>query len=286
MAAGGIAIGLVGGLGVRPPAPDRHRPVAWTSRSRVLTPFVAYVPAEELHVSGVLATVTAGLYVGFRSLDIIEPGTRLRTRAFWDSAAFLLDGLLFVLIGVQVPTILERIEDANQVTCSALRAADHRRGDGHALAVDAGRARDPAVARRPWPSGSSIAWSGMRGGVSLAAALAITEDGFPKRDLVIFVAYAVIVITLVLPGLTLAPLLRDARAGGERGAPARGRGGARCGSRRPRSSASTSSPTTRPSTSSSGCATATTRAPSACEARKEGDDDDEGRRRRGARRAS
>ena len=69
----------------------------------VLTPFVAYVPAEKLHVSGVLATVVAGLYVGSRSLDIIEPGTRLRTLAFWDSTAFLLDGLLFVLIGLQVP---------------------------------------------------------------------------------------------------------------------------------------------------------------------------------------
>ncbi len=66
-----------------------------------------------------LATVAAGLYVGSRSLDIIEPGTRLRTLAFWDSAAFLLDGLLFLLIGLQVPTILERIEDARPARRSA-----------------------------------------------------------------------------------------------------------------------------------------------------------------------
>ena len=63
-----------------------------------------------------LATVAAGLYIGTRSLDIIEPGTRLRTLAFWESAAFLLDGLLFLLIGVQVPTILDRIEDADAAT--------------------------------------------------------------------------------------------------------------------------------------------------------------------------
>ena len=65
-----------------------------------------------------LAVVAAGLYVGSRSLDVIEPGTRLRTLAFWESAAFLLDGLLFLLIGVQVPTILERIEDADAATRS------------------------------------------------------------------------------------------------------------------------------------------------------------------------
>ena len=80
---------------------------------------MAYVPAEKLHVSGVLATVVAGLYIGSRSLDIIEPGTRLRTLAFWDSTAFLLDGLLFVLIGLQVPSILERIDDADLLTLGA-----------------------------------------------------------------------------------------------------------------------------------------------------------------------
>ena len=110
VAAGGIAIGLAAGwvfAHLRRLVTDPSLDVTLS----VLTPFVAYVPAEEVHVSGVLATVAAGLYVGSRSLDIIEPGTRLRTLAFWESTAFLLDGLLFLLIGVQVPTILERIED-------------------------------------------------------------------------------------------------------------------------------------------------------------------------------
>src|SRR4051812_2501052 len=206
VAAGGVAIGLVVGwvfAHLRRIVTDPSLDVTLS----VITPFVAYVPAEQAGGSGVLATVAAGLYVGTRSLDIIEPGTRLRTLAFWESAAFLLDGLLFLLIGVQVPTILERIEDA-----------DAARLTGYALAIFAVvmgvRCLWMLVVPVLLPSETSraerivIAWSGMRGGVSLAAALAITQEGFPDRDLVIFVAYAVIVLTLVLPGLTLAPLVR------------------------------------------------------------------------------
>jgi CPA1 family monovalent cation:H+ antiporter len=206
VAAGGIAIGLVAGwvfAHLRGIVTDPSLDVTLS----VLTPFVAYVPAEELHLSGVLATVAAGLYVGSRSLDIIEPGTRLRTLAFWDSAAFLLDGLLFLLIGVQVPTILGRIDDAEVATLI-----------GYALLITGvvmgvrflWMLVVPAVlpSHTSRPERVAIAWSGMRGGVSLAAALAIPRQDFPHRDLVIFVAYAVIVITLVVPGLTLAPLLR------------------------------------------------------------------------------
>jgi Na+/H+ antiporter len=220
--AGGIAIGLVAGWlfgHLRRIVTDPSLDVALS----VLTPFVAYVPAERIGVSGVLATVVAGLYVGARSLDIIEPNTRLRTLAFWDAVAFLLDGLLFVLIGLQVPSILARIEDARVLTLA-----------GYALLITAVvmgvrmlwmLVVPPALhSESTVPERIAVGWSGMRGGVSLAAALAITNDGFPKRDLVIFVAYAVIVLTLVVPGLTLAPLLRrlrlqesadDRRAGAE-----------------------------------------------------------------------
>jgi Na+/H+ antiporter len=206
VAAGGIAIGLLVGwifAHLRRIVTDPSLDVTLS----VLTPFLAYVPAEEVGVSGVLATVAAGLYVGTRSLDIIEPGTRLRTLAFWESAAFLLDGLLFVLIGVQVPVILERIEEVDASTLA-----------GYSLLIFAVvmgmRFLWMLIVPTVLPSNTSraeriaIAWSGMRGGVSLAAALAITHEGFPDRDLVIFVAYAVIVLTLVLPGLTLAPLVK------------------------------------------------------------------------------
>ena len=137
IAAGGIAIGLAAGwvfAHLRRIVTDPSLDVALS----VLTPFVAYVPAEKLHVSGVLATVVAGLYVGSRSLDIIEPGTRLRTLAFWDSTAFLLDGLLFVLIGApgaRRSSSASRTSDLT--TLRRLRAADHGGGDGRADAVDA-----------------------------------------------------------------------------------------------------------------------------------------------------
>jgi CPA1 family monovalent cation:H+ antiporter len=206
VAAGGIAIGVAVGwvfAHLRRIVTDPSLDVTLS----VITPFIAYVPAEQVGASGVLATVAAGLFVGTRSLDIIEPGTRLRTLAFWESTAFLLDGLLFLLIGVQVPTILDRIEEVDATTLI-----------GYALVIFAvvmgmrflWMLVIPAVLRSgpTRPERVAIAWSGMRGGVSLAAALAITTKGFPDRDLVIFVAYAVIVLTLVLPGLTLAPLVR------------------------------------------------------------------------------
>jgi monovalent cation/hydrogen antiporter len=206
VAFGGIAIGLAAGwvfAHLRRIVSDPSLDVTLS----VITPFLAYIPAEQLGVSGVLATVAAGLYIGARSLDIIEPGTRLRTLAFWESSGFLLDGLLFLLIGLQVPTILGRIEGVDALTLA-----------GYALLISGvvmgARVLWMIVVPRILPSETTdperlvIAWSGMRGGVSLAAALAIVHAGFPDRDLVVFVAYAVILITLVVPGLTLAPLVR------------------------------------------------------------------------------
>jgi Na+/H+ antiporter len=205
VAAGGVAIGLAAGwvfARLRNFVKDPSLDVTLS----VVTPFVAYVPAERLHVSGVLATVAAGVYIGARSLDIIEAGTRLRTLSFWESATFLLDGLLFVLIGAQIPSILDGIEGADTLQLC-----------GYALIVTAvvmgmrmlWMLIVPPLLHSHTPRAERvvIGWSGMRGGVSLAAALAIGGD-FPDRDLVLFVAYAVIVLTLVVPGLTLAPLLR------------------------------------------------------------------------------
>jgi CPA1 family monovalent cation:H+ antiporter len=208
VAAGGIAIGLVAGwifAHLRRLVTEPSLDVTLS----IVTPFVAYVPAEKAGVSGVLAVVVAGVYVGARSLDILEPGTRLRTLAFWDSASFLLDGLLFLLIGLEIPAILRGIAGADALTLA-----------GYALLVTA----VVMAVRLAWmlvvppllhshtrlPERVVIGWSGMRGGLSLAAALAIERHGFPKRDLVLFVSYAVVVITLVVPGLTLAPLLRRA----------------------------------------------------------------------------
>ncbi len=208
-AAGGIAIGLAAGwvaTRLRAFVTDPSLDVTLS----VITPFVAYIPAEEIGASGVLATVTAGVFVGLRSLDVVEAGTRLRTLAFWQSSTFLLDGLLFLLIGVQVPSILHRIEDAHVLAL----IFDALLVTGVVMGVRiVWMALVPSILHSDTTPAErvAIAWSGMRGGVSLAAALAIpvAVDGtrFPDRDLVIFIAYAVVVITLVVPGLTLAPLI-------------------------------------------------------------------------------
>jgi CPA1 family monovalent cation:H+ antiporter len=206
VAGGGIAIGLAVGwlfARLRKLVTDPALDVTLS----VVTPFVAYVPAERIDVSGVLAVVTAGVYVGARSLDIIEAGTRLRTLAFWESTSFLLDGLLFLLIGLEIPAILRGIEGTDAVSLA-----------GYALLITAVVMAvrlawmlllPPLLhSRTPRPERLAIGWSGMRGAVSLAAALAIGARGFAQRDLVIFIAYAVVVLTLVVPGMTLAPLLR------------------------------------------------------------------------------
>jgi CPA1 family monovalent cation:H+ antiporter len=206
VAGGGIAIGLAAGwlfAQLRKFVTDPALDVTLS----VVTPFVAYVPAERIHVSGVLAVVAAGVYVGARSLDILEPGTRLRTLAFWDASSFLLDGLLFLLLGLEIPAILRGIQGTDAWSLA-----------GYALLITfvvlAVRLAWMLVlppllhSHTPRPERLAIGWSGMRGALSLAAALAIGTRGFADRDLVIFVVYAVVVITLVMPGLTLAPLLR------------------------------------------------------------------------------
>jgi monovalent cation/hydrogen antiporter len=202
VAAGGIAIGAAVGwvlahlrIAAREPSID----VVLS----VLTPFAAYVPAEKVGVSGVLAVVTAGVYIGTRSLELSEAGGRLRTVAFWQASEFLLNSLLFLLIGLQVTGIVGDIEGADLGTLVAETVLITVVVMGvrmlwALLVTKHADARERVV----------IGWSGMRGAVSLAAALAIPLENFPDRDLVIFLAYGVVLITLVLPGLTLAPLIR------------------------------------------------------------------------------
>jgi CPA1 family monovalent cation:H+ antiporter len=181
----------------------------------LITPYVAYVPAERLHVSGVLAAVAAGLWVGNQSLGLSGPESRLRTRTFWDALNFLLNSLLFLLIGLQLTNIVGRIAHADALTLvgqAVLLAAIVIGVRLLWMFIVPGVValiapfRDDFSPRTNPRERLVVGWSAMRGGVSLAAALAI--PAFAGRDLVIFLAYAVVVITLVLPGLTLAPLIR------------------------------------------------------------------------------
>jgi CPA1 family monovalent cation:H+ antiporter len=221
VAVGGVAFGLLVGYATR--FVQRHLddpPVQITVS--LLTPFLAYLPAERLHVSGVLATVAAGIYLGWHSPLIVSARYRLQAFAFWEMIVFLLNGFVFITIGLQLPGILR-----------ALKGESLTGLIGNALIVSAAvvlvraawvwpatylprwlsrklRARDPIP---PWQHIALVAWSGMRGVVSLAAAFALPlalNDGsaFPGRDYILFLTFCVILSTLVFQGLTLPILIR------------------------------------------------------------------------------
>jgi Na+/H+ antiporter len=182
------------------------------------TPYLTYVLAEGAHLSGVLATVAAGVYVGSHLSSIFAPGARLQAFAFLDVLVFLLNAVLFTLVGAElvrsvhwVPGIpalrLMAVLSAVVIVVLALRLIWMLFGP--AIAKLFGRARGEPV----WRERVVVAWAGMRGGLSLAAALAIPlerADGspFPYRDLVIVVAAAVIVASLLVQGTSLPWLLR------------------------------------------------------------------------------
>ncbi len=209
VAAGGIAIGIaVGWLSARLRIAAREPSIDVVLS--VLTPFAAYVPAERLGVSGVLAVVTAGVYIGTRSLEISEAGARLRTLAFWQASEFLLNSLLFLLLGLQVRRIVGDIDNSASLAGEAVLVVLTVVGVRFAWMFLVPELADLSVIGRSYTNVRErlvLAWSGMRGAVSLAAALAIPVDTFPDRDRIIFLAYAAVVVTLAIPGLTLAPLI-------------------------------------------------------------------------------
>lgn len=183
------------------------------------TPYLTYVLAQAAGLSGVLATVVAGLYVGSRSGSIFGPRTRLQAFAFLDVLVFLLNGALFTLVGMQLVRVVHRVPGMPTPKLLAVIAAVLVVVVGSRLAwMLLLRPALATVRRHPgkpatWRERTVVGWAGMRGGVSLAAALAIPlqlADGspFPHRDLVIVVAATVIVVTLVMQGMTLPLLLR------------------------------------------------------------------------------
>jgi Na+/H+ antiporter len=221
--AGGAALGLaVGWLAVQVRRRIDH-PLLEITLSLV-TPYLTYVLAEGGHVSGVLATVTAGIYVGSHLSSIYAPTARLQAFAFLDVLVFLLNVVLFTLVGMELVRSLHWIPGIPAVrvvtvisTVVAVVIASRLVWmlSGPVTARLFGRATESAV----WRERTVVAWAGMRGGLSLAAALAIplrVADGkpFPDRDLVVVVASAVIVASLLIQGTSLPWLLRrlDLRA--------------------------------------------------------------------------
>ncbi|HEY0258053.1 MAG TPA: cation:proton antiporter, partial [Candidatus Methylacidiphilales bacterium] len=174
--------------------------------------------AEPLDVSAVLAVVTTGLYLGWESPKIVTSGIRLQAQGFWQMIIYLLKGMVFVLIGLQLPVILRGITTyswtqlllyafVTNAACILVRI----------IWVFPGAYLPRLLSKRirqreeipDWRQVLIVSWSGMRGGVSLAAALAL--DGYPRFPhvhLVQFLAFSVILTTLVFQGLTLPPLIR------------------------------------------------------------------------------
>lgn len=216
---GGIVIGLVAGLVVSTLHKRLKDPTITTALS-ILAPYIAYLPAELMGLSGVLATVVAGLFVSVRSPKIFSPQARLQAVHVWELLVLLLNGLVFVLIGLQLPEVLEAASDysiaalawyAFAVSTAAV-AVRFAWVYGMALAMRVLPWTRPL--RMPWRPLTVIAWTGMRGIVSLAAALALPltlhdkVTPFPNRNLVILLTFGVIFATLVLQSLSLPILIR------------------------------------------------------------------------------
>ena len=214
-AAGGVAVGLVVGWVIAWVRERLDDPLVENTIG-LLSAYAAYVPAEHLDVSAVLAAVTTGCYVGWQAPRIASPATRLQGFGMWELLQFLLNAILFVLIGLQLPVVLDGLEGTSWTTLLGYAAAVSAAvvltrliwQQTVVFLIRAVDRRESVRARRStWQLRVIGGWAGMRGAVSLAVALALPLD-FDQRDLLIFLTFAVIFVTLVLQGLTLPPLIR------------------------------------------------------------------------------
>jgi monovalent cation/hydrogen antiporter len=220
-AAGGVAIGLVVGFlvgEIRRRLDDAPTEITIS----LLTAYAAFIPADELGLSGVLASVTSGIYLGWLAPDLITPETRLQATAVWDILVFLLNATLFILIGLQLPVIWEGLDayTTGELAGYAALVCATVIGTRFAFAFTIPyviRALDRRPSQRARRMGARprivSSWAGMRGAVSLAAALALpleTDAGapLPERDLILFITFALILVTVVGQGLTLPYLIR------------------------------------------------------------------------------
>jgi monovalent cation/hydrogen antiporter len=218
---GGVGVGLLVGALV---SEVRRRlddvPVEITIS--LFTGFAAYLPAEGLGVSGVLAAVTAGIYLGWMAPKVSTAQMRVQGFAVWELIVFVLNAVLFVLIGLQLPSILDAVAEINPLTLAGYALATIAAVVGTRFVwlftmpylIRAIDRRPSQVERRVGPAPRIVfGWAGLRGAVSLAAALALpleTDAGtpFPDRELLIFLAYCVVLFTVVVQGLTLPALIR------------------------------------------------------------------------------
>lgn len=220
---GGIIIGLMIGHAFLWLQKKYLRDSTVETIATLMLPFIAYLTAEHLHASGILSVVVAGLLLSWRAHEIFSFQTRLQMNSFWDTLIFLLNGFVFILIGLQLPVIVDNI-------------AEHSLPEmiGYGLFISAVVIMIRMIWIFPVAHFSDwwhnilnhdkritssnkhllvIGWSGMRGVISLATALALplalnNGDEFPQRDVILFITFVVILVTLVFQGLTLPLLIR------------------------------------------------------------------------------
>lgn len=192
----------------------------------LLMPFVAYQVAEELHVSGVIAVVVLGLMIARFGSEKFAPELQTQTKTLWDVIVFLLNGFIFILIGMEFPEVLKTV-DGNAweyvaygfiITLVAFllrfaRVVGHQKGLHRAFKSPRGRGRLTESALFDFKTSLIISWSGMRGIVSLATAIALpltleSGEAFPQRNAIIFISVVVVLISIIGQGLTLPWLVK------------------------------------------------------------------------------
>jgi Na+/H+ antiporter len=222
LVAGGVAIGLAVGWVVH--WLERHiddGPIELTMG--LVTAYASYILAEQAHTSGVLAVVTCGFYLSRHSATFFSPAVRLQAYALWDTIDFVLNGLVFLLIGLQLPVVLGGLHQYSKLTLISYALTTSALVIALRLLwvypstyvaflfrkIILKQNEELLPAKQIFVTG----WTGMRGVLALAAALSIPtmlENGrpFPSRDLILFLTFSVILVTLVVQGLTLPALIR------------------------------------------------------------------------------
>lgn len=205
VALGGIAVGLAVGL-LSDRVVRRQTDAGLSIVLTLLTAYGAYIAAEELHVSGILAAVVGGIYAGYQSPRSLDADIRLSAVAFWNVLVFGLEITLFVLLGLQLPEIVDTLNETSSgvgdllLPAAALAATSI--GVRLAFVFAMGRDAGETPGQR-----FTVGWSGMRGAVSLAAALAVPL-GVSARPQIIFLTFSLILVTLVGQGLSLPYIVR------------------------------------------------------------------------------
>ncbi|MBV4359311.1 Na+/H+ antiporter [Pinibacter aurantiacus] len=221
-----VALGVLIGIAIGFVIYSIHRYLPTTpsidTAVSLMTPYIMYIAAEHFHSSGVLAVVSGGLFLTYRSQDIFSYSSRLQMQHVWDTVVFMLNGVVFILIGLQLRSIINGIQEYSIIASI-----------GYALLITLLviviriawifpntyiprllskkiRTTEP---KPTWQNVLIVGWSGMRGVVSLASGLAIPltlsdKTPFPHRDLILFITFILILVTLVFQGLTLPWLIK------------------------------------------------------------------------------